>query len=165
MTGAAMEIRTASHQQIELRGEPSVLSLGLWIVIGMTRLERIEASGCERRNQGVAAGEPRMRERCNSASVVQEAHGADGRNPSAGDERRTAEFEKAIESLIPRSHVARAHQRVGDLRPANALAALRGSEDGLGIDGTPEQRQPLADFGDAAQAVVALTAEKSEQLW
>ena len=58
--------------------------------------------------------------------------------------------EKALEGLLASTDVARRQQRLRNLRPAHAAAASRRLEDGPGIDGRAELREPVGHLLDAA---------------
>ena len=73
--------------------------------------------------------------------------------------------DQTVKGIVSIARVTGRHERVGNLRPADAAAALplRGREHCLAVDGTPERLQPLGHLAHPSHAIRTLAAQKRLQ--
>src|SRR3954465_15635486 len=129
----------------------------------MSGLERVETSGGEWRDQGVAFHQRRMRERRNAAGLVNGADDRGRRGAAARNESRSTEFEVAIEGFVARRDVTLPDQRERDLRAPDAASARGIGEDRIDVDRRAERGEPRAHLAHAAQPILTLTVEEGAQ--
>src|SRR3954468_6284707 len=100
----------------------------------MSGLERVETSGGEWRDQGVAFHQRRMRERRNAAGLVNGADDRGRRGAAARNESGSAELQVAIEGFVARRDVTLLDQRERDLRAPDAASARGIGQDRIDVD-------------------------------
>lgn len=129
-----MKIRTTGHEQSERASHPAIALLRLRVMIGVARFEGVEARGGQGWNDRVATSQAGMCEGSQAAGRMDDRDDLRRWATAPRDERRSPEFEVAIERLVARGDMAGCEQRRRDLRPADAAAARGLGQDGRDVD-------------------------------
>ena len=161
MPHVAVIIRSPGHGEPVHGGKVTVTVLGLVVVITVADFERLQSRGRKPGDEVVHRGQSRMGHRDQSSGVAGNSENRFGRRAAAGHERRPTDPKEARERIVAIARVPGAHERIGELRAADAAAGLRSQW--FHVDGIAQSGQTIPDLSHALEALSPLRVQELPQ--